>query len=356
MAYNLSMYRLIGFEDLFPKEPPQQKLQYGARIGKDRLCTMACHFLSFFRHRRIPNKLLLRSWFSSINPSFWYVLRNYQGMPDRDSAQHAILSVESLLNLFQWANSTKELPTEVEIEPLSSETDALRLYMLFNNDVLAKYATATNSVKQYDDNRHVQRLLLAMSFSQHDLINIDYAQLLYAQFYKSVLLLDFLYAKEDFKPLFEAFLKEFNCQSKEEFLKSISTAIVLGIKSDLPGWTILNVPRGKNFDKDCAFLENLIVKDETVFEDNDYLQLRNAPFQKIGDGQYRIIFDLFLIKKMYNGLFFKLLEVWKANKHLLKKDFTGTFRNEFSEGVLVYDTISKIYSKLNCIQITGNDF
>jgi hypothetical protein len=70
---------------------------------------------------------------------------------------------------------------------------------------------------------------------------------------------------------------------------------------------------------------------------------RDKPFQKIGDTEFRVVFDLFLIKKLYNGIIFKLSSY--------DKDFLGNIRSDFSEGVLVYDTLSSILPAEKAIKI-----
>jgi hypothetical protein len=125
-----------------------------------------------------------------------------------------------------------------------------------------------------------------------------------------------------------------------------------------PGWIELNVPKNEHFEKSCAFLDRLSLEATNVslYEQNDYLNLRSNPLQKSGNGKYRVIFDLFLIKKAYNGMYFELTNLSQKNKDLFKGNFAGIFRSEFSEGVLVYEVLNKMFEHIPSTRITGNEY
>ena len=226
----------------------------------------------------------------------------------------------------------------------------LELILLFNEDVLKNYQKATDSIKQFGEHRKLQRLILAGSFSQSDLINIDYAQLFYTQVYKKAKLLTFLANSEKYKGLLEKLLHEFGCIDKEEFLKAVGSAVVGGIKAKKPSWTVLTTKNSPDSKKGVLILENLALQENelNVIDQDDYLSLRNKPFQKIADGEYRVIFELFLVKKLYNGLIFKL--------STYDKDFLGNIRTDFSEEVLLYDILHSIFNSEKLIKITGKKF
>lgn len=122
------------------------------------------------------------------------------------------------------------------------------------------------------------------------------------------------------------------------------------MKSDKPSWTILTLENTTDKEKSAHILDKLAIDEAetSAIEQDDYLQLRNKPFQKLTSDEYRIIFELFLIKKIYNGLIFKLSSY--------DKNFIGNIRDDFSEGILVYETLNFILGNWAHKLITGNEF
>ena len=363
MANSVSMSRLLGSQDFFPGDAPNTKEYYASRIGKELIETFCCHFLGYFRHNAIPAiPQLLQNWFTFMgkphfsSPSYWHVITQYARIKQKYPGEsHSIMSEEALLNMFLWANNNQNIPAKVD--PIDA-TAMLRMFilnLLFNDDVLNNYQKAVDSAKAYDD-RIPHRMFLATSFPQNDIINVDYAQLMYTQFYKVIHLLNFLEATDSYKPLFQHLLKDFGCISKGSFLKAIGGAVFLPFKGESPGWTALVIDKADDVKKSEEFLNKLTIgPDEVTIEQNDYLPIRDKPFQKLENGEYRVIFDLFLIKKLYNGLIFKLSDYSNKDEKLIK-GFLGKIRDEFSEAVLVYDTLTKIFQQLGAVIKTGNEF
>ncbi|MGC4034441.1 MAG: hypothetical protein QM764_00675 [Chitinophagaceae bacterium] len=112
---------------------------------------------------------------------------------------------------------------------------------------------------------------------------------------------------------------------------------------------------GDKFDEGCLFLEKLIVQENDELDKNDFLTLRGKPFYKIKNGIYRIIFNLFVVEKIFKGIYFLLRNV---NKNLPEgsriKEIKSFYGEEFSEKVLCYKVIESIYLE-NCIRFSGKD-
>ena len=365
MSMELSLGRLLGFDDFFPSDSKMPKEFYAKQIGKDMLYNFCLHFLSFFRLNAVPpHEELFAMWFTFEDimyyqvPYYHYVAEKYAQLSDRGRNNNLkILSVESCLKLFIWLSERQDIPEDVPNPNYKVTISLFQLYLLFNQDVLANYDIATRSIASFNDNQQTQRSILAMSFPQHDFLNADYAQLVFTQFYKAIKLLEFISASHDFHGLHDKLLLEYDCASKEEYFRSIGLAAVLCLKNTEPTWTVLQVS-GDNIEKQCAFLEKICFTetDPKLYEQNDYLSLRSNPLQKVRNGEYRVIYDLFLIKKVYTGLVFKLSEFARNDNTLIEKDFLGTLRNEFSEGVLLYEILNSIYAKTKGVRITGNEF
>lgn len=90
-------------------------------------------------------------------------------------------------------------------------------------------------------------------------------------------------------------------------------------------------------------------------DENDFLTLRARPFYKIKDGVYRIIFNLFVVEKLFKGIYFQLRIV---NKQLPEKqqlnddELRRLYCYDFSEKILLYKILEIIYPT-KCIKLSG---
>jgi hypothetical protein len=229
------------------------------------------------------------------------------------------------------------------------------LYLLFNEDVLANYERALKSAQKHPD-RILMRMILAQGFPQNDLVHIDYGKLVYTQTYKLMELLNFLENTPKYQALFKYFLDDFECADKQEFFKALGGAVIIPLNPNKTGMNSLVLDQLKDPEKSADFLDKLVFNPGDVdLGPTDYKMLRDRPLQKTAE-EYRVVFDFFLIKKLYNGIIFKLADYVNKNKALLKGQFFGEIRNDFSEGVLLYNTIAEILVGYSGKKITGNDF
>jgi len=353
MAATTTNTELIGFKHFFPGTLPYCKEYYGAQVGKEKLRTLTCYFLGFFKFPVPSNHHMIRHCFSTANKGYAEALDAYNRNATT-GRNYAILNVESLLRLYEWTRKAA-IPETVSLtvkEEQYAETCMFSLMLLFNDEVLKDYQYLVDSINGSAEEYSLQKMLLAMSFSQNDLVNPDYAQLLYTQLYKLMELMKFIEGDPLYRPLYNALLKAYDVADKSELVRAFGAVVVGIIKSDAAGWTILEAAE----EKDRAFLTKMAIEDAALFMQDDYLEIRNKPFEKISESEYRIIFDVFMIKKLYNGSYFKLLELSENDRSLFARSFAGSFKNDFSEGFLVYDVIGKIFPRQADTKIAGNDF
>jgi len=363
MAQQLNHSRLLGYHDFFPGEESILKLTLGKKIGRKLAMEFCCHFLAHYRNNAIPPiDQLLREWFTyqelqhHQSIAYSYFENQLKKIRLGDPGTNFILiPAESLLNMFAWITTQPEIPAEVEGGP-DQMLPTLQLLLLFNDDLLLRFSNANREMPGVDPARRPAQVIFAQSFPQHDLTNPDYAQLLNTQFFKAALLLDFMAGNSIYQALLDGLLNEFRCTTKEQYYRGIAAAAVFGIKSQNNGWTILNVPHDNDYAFNCFLLDKLSTYQESI-EDlkDDYRLLRTKPLRKLEEGKYLVIFDLFLVKRVYNGLIFYLSDLAKRQPALIS-DFFGKIRQDFSEGHLVYNTLRYIYPGKGIIQFSGTDF
>jgi hypothetical protein len=356
MSTRISLTRLLGFKEFFPNCNNTSKDYYAQIVGRELIESLVCTLLSYSRCGLDPNaQESILVWFSFEGISYEEVLEYklvsniYSKIAEANPHQNlSIISEESLLNLFLWASNNSMIPDKVPGFDGPILLSLLQLLLLFNEEVLENYEKAQNSIKKYGNDRKLQRLALAQSFPQNDLINVDYALLSYTQLYKLMRLLEFLESESKYTPLLNNLLQEFGSKSKVDYFKALTSAAFISMNNREPTATRFTTENNPEKEKDAEILEKLSVADRVELEQDDYLPLRDRPLQRLDKYNYRVIYDLFLLKKLYNGTIFKLSS--------FDEDFMGNIRSDFSEEVLLYESLNAFPKPIWCVSIPGIEF
>ncbi|RZM26943.1 MAG: hypothetical protein EOO88_15140 [Pedobacter sp.] len=321
---------LLGYRKFFRSGEPGTKLSYAIKVGKDDIQRLCCLMLTYCKKGFTPSvDDIIRIWFQYIgksyleSPAYGFIAEEYDRIA-RTAGHHRfyLLCEEALLNLYTWATENPEIPESIDQKDGSFMVPLFMLCLLFNEDVLANYDKGLQSAQQHPD-RVLMRMILAQRFPQNDLVDIDYGKLVYTQTYKLMELLNFLEATPKYQPLFQHFLEDFQCGNKEDFFKALGGAVIMPLNPNKTGINSLVLNELKEPEETVAFLGKLVFDPGDVsLGADDYKVLRDRPLQKAGN-EYRVVFDLFLIKKLYNGIIFKLSDYVNKNKQLLKGPFFG---------------------------------
>ncbi len=358
----ISYEKLLGYKDVYGKYSMSPKNVLARRVGRKAILDTSALLLTYCRkgtHISLPN--IIKMFFSYggqfdihgyhlVMQRIHTIVREAHGMP------LYVLCEEALLDLYTWAAESTDMPEDGNGLGDENSTDLLKLVLLSNDKVLERYSKAQKSVRLQND-RRLLRQLLAERFPQTDLVEIDYGKLLYSQVYKLMQLLNFLETTPAYEKLFNRLLQDFDVKNKEEFFKALGGAVFTALNLNKTGINYLVVEKTPEAIKNFEFLDRLAHSTTEVEQGPaDYIFLRDRPLQKMDDLSYQIVFDFFLIKKMYNGLMFKLSGYCNDDKTLLNAPFFGMIRDEFIEGILVYDTMNAVVSVSKTVVVTGNEF
>ncbi len=357
---------MLGYKEFFPNEQQRPIDEYVELLGQDLMQKTCSHFLSMFRLNGVPPVEQLLCEFFTFNelkcndvPEYHKVAEQYRFIVKSTGVnKFSLITVEPFLRMFMWLWQHPEVGKANRESSPENMLSFFKLVLIFNTKVAKDIASARKQAETYLDQTRYHRIQLAMTFPQSDFLNVDYMQLLVTQFYKAIELLNFISTEPDFALLNTAFLKDYNCDSKEEYFKSLALAIILPLQRMTVGWNVINVPKEDNFEKSCDFLEKIAVNwdEDAISDQNDYLPLRSNPLLKLKRGEYRVIYDSFLIKKMYNGLVFILSGLVKKDEALFQANLLGELRRRFSENILLYTVMQRIYGESGFKTITGEEF
>jgi hypothetical protein len=168
-----------------------------------------------------------------------------------------------------------------------------------------------------------------------------------------IYLFKFLNSNAKTRPVLVSYLASFNCISWQEYLRKFLPLVDSVVKSERESHIDIVVEEGLNFDNICEFIEKVIIQQKDDMSKDDFLMIRSKPLYRIKKGVYRIIFGLFVVEKIYKGIYFSLRDTnEKLPKSIKVKELRSLIGYEFSEKTLCYNAFKNIYIN-NCIQFTG---
>lgn len=295
---------------------------------------------------------LIKMFFRTENAEFAKEMRiGLDKLQAESGAEIVVINPQTSLNLFQYAFehlNDEETQSAVEIEQ-----NIFLAYLALNQFGTQKESIAFSSSKSAPEQLRLAAMFFSQSYPYSDIVNYDEVELFTGQLIKAILLFEYLESTDRTKPLLKAFLAYYKCATWKEYLHKLLPIVFAVMSKDREAHTDLNVKEGETFESDCEFIDKLIVDDNEGVEDYDFKKLRDRPLYKFNPGQYRIIYSLFVIEKLFKGLYFKFAEINKTLTGADKiKDLHSLYSDEFSERTLLYKVLKGIYEE-RYIQFNG---
>jgi len=349
----VTMGQMLEFDIAFPNEQPLTIEQYLSGGSRSVILNSAAFFLGFKSSKSefSDNRKFLKMFFRTENIDFAnQIYDNIRGF-EKKGVQIGIINTYTSLKLFEYYFSKPEEPeTQTQAE---FERNLFKAYLVLNSQFTKTQGVAFTSCENIDDELKIPMMMFCMEYPVSDKSNYDINQTWATQMIKAIYLFQFLESHQKTQPLLTAFLVYFNSPTWQDYLKSLLPLTIPVINNQKEAHTDINVTPGEKFEEGCAFIEKLIVQENDELDQNDFLSVRARPFYKVSAGVYRIIFNLFVVEKIFKGVYFLLRDI---NKTLPKadriKEIKSFYGDEFSEKKLFYKVIESIYPS-NCIHFSG---
>lgn len=350
---------ILEFEIAFPDEERLSIEQYLAGSSREMILNAAAFFLGFQNHKSQfdDNKEFLGMFFRSENNGLANQIYDRIKEYEKKGVQIGIINTYSSLKLFEYYFSKLEEPVSQSDAEL--EVNLFKAYLALNTEFTAKQSIAFPSANESDEELKIPMMLFCMEYPLFDKSNYDINQIWATQMIKAIYLFQFLESNAKTQPLLIAFLKFFDCKTWEDYLKSLLPLTTPAIKNEREAHTDIVVENGENFEQGCAFIEKLMIEENDELVQNDFLSVRAKPFYKVKDGVYRIIFNLFVVEKIFKGVYFLLKDVLdkmpEEERKLIKiSNLRSFYGDEFSEKILCYKVMESIYPD-KCIRFSGKE-
>lgn len=352
-ANSVSMQQILEFEVVFPEEERKPFDFYLKGSSREKILLAASFFLGFKSHdsKYKDNKEFVSMFFRKENETLANRINKVILGFEQTGTSIGIINAYSSLKLFEYIFSTQigEIPqTSAEFE-----VNLFKAYLALNSEFCERQAAGRASLDDCEKELYIPMMVFCMQYPLNDKVNYDLDQIWITQMIKSIYLFQFLETNSISQALLNAFLKDFNCQNWQVYLKKLLPLTMAVIKNEKEAHTDITVPNGPAFHENCHFIEKLMVEDIDVEDKDDFLSLRAKPFYKVSPGVYRIIFPLFVVEKIFKGIYFQLRDINKTLPKLERiKSIKGFYGYEFSEKFLAYKAIDAIYPD-NCLKLPG---
>lgn len=349
----VTMGQLLEFEVAFPDEKPLAIEQYLSGGNRSIILNLAAFFLGFKNHKSkyADNREFFGMFFRKENNDFANQVYGRVKKFEKKGVAIGIINPYSSLKLFEYYFSKSEEPirqTDAEFE-----VNLFKAYLILNSEFTKKQSVAFPTSQESDEELKMPMFMFCMQYPISDKTNYDINLIWVTQVIKSIYLFQFLESHERTQALLTAFLEYFNCSTWHEYLKSLLPLTISATKRVKEAHTDIVVEVDENFEKNCSFIEKLIIQERDELDQNDFITTRAKPFYKIKDGVYRVIFNLFVVEKIFKGVYFILRDVNKSLPVASRiKEIKSFYGNEFSEKILCYKVIESIYSN-KCIRFSG---
>lgn len=343
--YNLGINQLLEFKILFPDEVPLSPDEYMIGGSRNVILKAAIFLLNFSEQtaNEYSNTKFLDAFFSRENSQIVGLVNNKISELEKKGITVSINNTIASLKLFEYFFSREE--DIVTLSNADFEINLFKAYLVFNSEYTKAQEAAFTSTQDLEEGMKIPMMMFCGDFPASDKIHFDIKQKWATQTIKAIYLFKFLETNEKTKPLLAAFLKDFNRPTWQEYLKSIMPLVSPIILNENGGQSDVIVERNDEFDNVCAFIDKLVVHSAIELEQSDFLTLRARPFYKIEEGIYRIIFNLFVVEKIFKGIYFFLRDVNDALPREQKIiELKSLFGYEFSEKILLYAVLESIFT------------
>jgi hypothetical protein len=346
LANNVEIGQVLEFHIAFPTEtplPPEEYLKGGSR---DVILKVATWLLSHKQTKK--NADFFSKFFSSENADFANTVYDRIKELENDGKTIIIINQFTSLSLFElYFSRVEESETQTHAE---FERNLFKAILVINTLFTQKQMLAFETTKELDNEIKLPMMCFCMDYPISDKIHYNIYNIWVTQLVKAIYLFQFLESNPQTQILLTKFLKHFDKQNWQEYLKSL-LSLTMFISDKKETYTDITVPQ-----EDCEFVEKFIVQYTDELNENDFLTLRAKPLYKFAERKYRVIFDLFVIEKIFKGQYFFMNDINKhlpATQHIKEfKSFYGTY---FSERILANNVIEGIYTG-KCIRFSGQKF
>lgn len=346
----------IPFEACFPDETPQNLKSYFDGADKATLLKIGSFFLGFKIQNSIYSNIIsfLDMFFSAENQYFKEViiinLRKYISKDMKTAEDYEIPYIISSLFFFEFVYDYIDNSQVQTISYPEIEQNVFKAYLLLNQmNTVEREKAIKKSLEDNGITLSAAEVLLLHQFHNYDLTNYRIDKVFTCQFLKSIYFFEFLDSKEETAELLKSFYSFYGVKGYKDYLKRLFGLVYPVLMADLESHTEILIEDKE----DIKFVDKHIVNSDETITDIDFVKTRSNPLYKYEEEKYRVIYPLFVLEMIYNGLYFRLKNINdKFDASIKLKDLYNIKTYAFSEQQVLNSILREIY-KNKYVQKSG---
>ncbi|UOG77626.1 hypothetical protein MTX78_25010 (plasmid) [Hymenobacter tibetensis] len=337
---------LVDFIYLF-SEPTLPIKEYLAGISRLRRLQYVSHLLGYLSQIPAPKRnhiTDMQQFFGAHNHLFAdEVYTRVKVLQNRGHDRLNFLHPKTVLQLYCYCF---ELPDEPDTKSAAElEKSLFKACLLLNGAYIAEQDQASAAAKALLPTQPLAAMVLALTFSDFELVNLRLLNIAILQLIKSVRLFEFLEKEARFAPLLQAFLQRFDCKDWPEYFRKLSGITKPVMQAENPGRISVEIPDSQ---PDCEggrnFLRYFALREGQPLDKADFTSLRATPLVEETPGTFVLAYPVLVLETMHKGLYFQFN---LANRSLPKgqrePDWRSVYCDLFSEQYLLYLLLNTIF-------------
>jgi len=211
--------------------------------------------------------------------------------------------------------------------------------------------------KEEDLELYVASLLISR-YAYQDFFNekSELDELVRNQASRTVKFFKFVANHPQLKDLLEDFLEKYQLSTWNDYVTTYFS--IQALARDKTG--VINFEKLE--DTDGLLSEEIVNKDSidihepiSLTDNIDYEAFRKRPFIKIAPHEYAVIDVSFMIKRMFDGLYFDFNELWQGKHENDLQGFNRIFTTEFSEETVLVNCLKEIAASFGWLSLTDKE-
>lgn len=344
----LKRQEIIDFDKIFNDEDYNEYLDKIDDLPKPLLIKASTFLLGFnnFDNFVQKHRELLSKWFGKENNAIANEINQTINSYIKESG-HEIIIINPRTSLTLFENLLSNDNTTETIKDSDFELLLFKIYLALNQKLNENDNSISETAKKNKDYPELINLSIGMSLPTFDITNYDITSVFISQVLRAIYLFEFLEERKELKVLLSEFYKRFDVNGYKQYLGKLLPVSGSIITAKKQGNINLVIKEDNDFESNVAFLEKLAVN-HIVYENEilkDYLYLRENPIVRIDKNIFQIIFPLFAIEKIFNGLYFLLKEINDNLTEESKINLRQLITFDFSEKYILYKLLDNIFKK-----------
>jgi hypothetical protein len=338
---------VITYSEVFghDNDKPEHILTSYSKNSLQNLTTILLRLQSFSNKNDVEKVLTL--WLGSNDPQLSALVDKIHTFEKASGTRVRILNPYSSLRILEILPTIKFNSSP----PSKSNINLLKAYLKINEEYVSRFDTNCVASTKVMEPPYLKAASMALcaSIKDFDYTNYNINEVFACEFIKSVYLFEYLASHTRYEEILRTLESRYGVKNYKDYILRIVGLVHFCLseqnKNNPDRIKISHDINTSVFD-DWAF--NLELENDSL----DFISLRNCPLIKIDEWVYQIVFDIFLVEKLFKGNYWLIKDLNMGLAPGNKINVQETFTFKFSEKKLLYRVLDESFSN-DFIKLSG---